>query len=100
MATKMSKDFTDMEPKRTVANLVVECLEKEGVRYVLGVPGEETGDLLFTQADSPVCFVPCRHEQAAAFIADVWGRLTATSGSAIAHISTDPHDGGRRRWRT
>jgi hypothetical protein len=57
---------------RSVADLVVTCLEKEGVRYVFGVPGEETEDLLFALADSSVRFVPCRHEQGAAFMADLW----------------------------
>jgi glyoxylate carboligase len=46
-------------------------LEKEGVRYVFGVPGEEIEDLLFALAASSIAFVPCRHEQGAAFIADV-----------------------------
>jgi acetolactate synthase I/II/III large subunit len=71
---------------RTVAHLLVECLEKEGVRYVFGVPGEETEDLLFALADSAIRFVPCRHEQGAAFIADVWGRLTGKAGVCLATL--------------
>jgi hypothetical protein len=68
----MTRDFIDGERKRTVANLVVECLEKECVRHVFAFPGEEREDLLFALADSAVSFVPCRHEQGAAFIADFW----------------------------
>jgi len=64
----------------------VECLEKEGVHYVFGVPGEEIEDLLFALADSSIVFVPCRHEQGAAFIADVWGRLTGKAGVCLATL--------------
>jgi thiamine pyrophosphate-dependent acetolactate synthase large subunit-like protein len=71
---------------RTVAELLVECLEKEGVHYVFGVPGEEIEDLLFALADSSIAFVPCRHEQGAAFIADVWGRLTGKAGVCLATL--------------
>jgi hypothetical protein len=58
----MTRDFIDGERKRTVANLVVECLEKECVRHVFGFPGEETEDLLFALADSAVffCALPSR----------------------------------------
>ena len=31
-----------------VSDLVVKCLEAEGVRYVFGLPGEEVEDLLFS----------------------------------------------------
>jgi acetolactate synthase I/II/III large subunit len=68
-----------------VSDLVVKCLEAEGVRYIFGVPGEETEDLLFSLETSSIKFVPCRHEQGAAFIADVWGRLT---GEADVCLST------------
>lgn len=71
---------------RSVADLVVTCLEKEGVRYVFGVPGEETEDLLFALADSSISFVPCRHEQGAAFMADLWGRLTGEAGVCLATL--------------
>ncbi len=92
----MTRDFIDGERKRTVANLVVECLEKECVRHVFGFPGEETEDLLFALADSAVSFVPCRHEQGAAFIADFWGRLTGRGGVCLATLgpgATNPLTG-------
>lgn len=69
-----------------VSDLLVECLEAEGVRYVFGVPGEETEDLLFSLDRSRITFVPCRHEQGAAFIADVWGRLTGDAGVCLATL--------------
>ncbi len=70
-----------------VAQLFVRCLEAEGVRYVFGVPGEENEDLLFALAESDqVTFVPTRHEQGAAFIADVWGRLTGEAGVCLSTL--------------
>ncbi|WP_226011185.1 acetolactate synthase large subunit [Halomicrobium salinisoli] len=62
------------------AELLVACLEREGVEHVFGIPGEELEDLLFAMADSEVTFVPTRHEQGAAFMADVHGRLTGQAG--------------------
>jgi acetolactate synthase-1/2/3 large subunit len=76
----------------TGAQLLIRCLEREGVRYVFGGPGEETLDLNDALLDSPVRFVPVRHEQGAAFMADVWGRLTgvclATLGPGATNLAT------------
>ena len=69
-----------------VSDLFVKCLENEGVRYVFGLPGEENEDLLFSLADSSIRFVPCRHEQGAAFMANVWGRLTGKAGVCLATL--------------
>src|SRR5437762_4985556 len=70
----------------TGAELLVHCLEREGVRYVFGVPGEETLDVNEALARSTIRFVPVRHEQAAAFMADVWGRLTGQAGVCLATL--------------
>src|SRR3989442_7809566 len=70
----------------TGAELLVRCLEREGVRYVFGVPGEETLDVNEALAHSSIRFVPVRHEQAAAFMADVWGRLTGHAGVCLATL--------------
>ena len=69
-----------------VSDLFVKCLENEGVRYVFGVPGEENEDLLFSLDDSSIQFVPTRHEQGAALIANVWGRLTGQAGVCLATL--------------
>ncbi|MFT5141822.1 MAG: acetolactate synthase-1/2/3 large subunit [Rhodothermales bacterium] len=69
-----------------VSDLFVKALENEGVRYVFGVPGEENEDLLFSLEDSPIEFVPTRHEQGAAFMADVWGRITGDAGVCLATL--------------
>jgi acetolactate synthase-1/2/3 large subunit len=68
------------------SDLLVRCLEAEGVEYVFGLPGEELEDLLFSFRDSTVDFVPVRHEQGAAFMADVHGRLTGDPGVCVATL--------------
>ncbi|HMA46922.1 MAG TPA: thiamine pyrophosphate-binding protein [Frankiaceae bacterium] len=62
------------------AGLLVRCLEAEGVRHVFGIPGEETLDLNEALDTSGISFVPVRHEQGGAFVADVVGRLTGRAG--------------------
>ncbi|HXI46497.1 MAG TPA: acetolactate synthase large subunit [Candidatus Acidoferrales bacterium] len=75
------------EPARTVADLVVACLEAEGVDLVFGVPGEETLDLLEALSRSDrIRHVTTRHEQGAAFMADVHGRLTGRAAVALATL--------------
>lgn len=69
-----------------VSDLLVACLAQEGVRYVFGIPGEEIEDLLFSMEQSSVQFVPTRHEQGAAFMANVWGRLTGKAGVCLATL--------------
>jgi acetolactate synthase-1/2/3 large subunit len=64
----------------------VECLEAEGVRYVFGIPGEETLDLNESLANSSVSFIPVRHEQGGAFMADMFGRLTGRAGVCLGTL--------------
>jgi acetolactate synthase I/II/III large subunit len=68
------------------SDLLVDCLEREGVEYVFGLPGEEIEALLFSLRDSTITFVPTRHEQGAAFMADVHGRLTGDAGVCLATL--------------
>ncbi|HEX4836273.1 MAG TPA: thiamine pyrophosphate-binding protein, partial [bacterium] len=70
----------------TGAELMVRCLEQEGVEYVFGVPGEETLDLNNALRDSSIRFITVRHEQGAAFMADVYGRLTGRAGVCLATL--------------
>ncbi len=69
-----------------VSDLFVRSLENEGVKFVFGVPGEENEDLLFSLKDSSVKFVPTRHEQGGAFMANVWGRITGKAGVCLATL--------------
>ena len=55
----------------------VKCLEAEGIEYIFGVPGEENADFMMSlEASEKIRFVLTRHEQGAAFMAEVYGRLT------------------------
>ena len=67
-------------------DLFVKCLENEGVERIFGVPGEENADLMISLINSPIDFVLCRHEQAAAFAADAYGRLTGKAGVCLATL--------------
>ncbi len=62
------------------------CLEAEGVEYVFGVPGEENADLLMSMRESSVRFVATHHEAGAAFMADVYGRLTGQPGVCLSTL--------------
>ena len=68
------------------AELIVKCLENEGVEYIFGVPGEENMDLLDALLGSSIRFVMTRHEQGAAFMADVYGRLTGKAGVCLSTL--------------
>jgi acetolactate synthase I/II/III large subunit len=68
------------------AELFVKCLENEGVEVVFGVPGEENVDIMDALLDSPIKFITTRHEQGAAFMADVYGRLTCKAGVCLSTL--------------
>src|SRR3954467_10268853 len=72
--------------ERKASDLFVECLEVEGVEYVFGIPGEETLDLNESLANSSVDFIPVRHEQGAAYMADMYGRLTQRAGVCLGTL--------------
>jgi acetolactate synthase I/II/III large subunit len=72
--------------KRRASDLFVECLEAEGVKYVFGIPGEETLDLNQSLAQSSVSFIPVRHEQGGAYMADMYGRLTGRAGVCLGTL--------------
>jgi acetolactate synthase-1/2/3 large subunit len=72
--------------KRKASDLFVECLEAEGVKYVFGIPGEETLDLNESLEASNIEFVPVRHEQGGAYMADMYGRLTRSAGVCLGTL--------------
>jgi acetolactate synthase I/II/III large subunit len=72
--------------ERKASDLFVECLEVEGVKYVFGIPGEETLDLNESLANSSVDFIPVRHEQGGAYMADMYGRLTQRAGVCLGTL--------------
>lgn len=68
------------------SDLFIRCLENEGVDTIFGVPGEENADLMISLLNSSIEFIVCRHEQAAAFMADLYGRLTGRPGVCLATL--------------
>ena len=74
-------------PARTAADLLVDCLAAESCEWVFSVPGEETMDILdaLSRTES-VRHVTTRHEQGAAFMADVHGRLTGRAAVAMGTL--------------
>ena len=68
------------------AELLVQCLENEGVQYVFGLPGEENLHVLEALKTSSIQFITTRHEQGAAFMADVYGRLTGKAGVCLSTL--------------
>jgi acetolactate synthase-1/2/3 large subunit len=75
-----------MTGEKKAADLLVECLEREGVRYVFGLPGEENLTLLEAIRRSGIRFILTRHEQAAAFMAATCGRLTGQAGVVLSTL--------------
>ncbi|MGN0997203.1 MAG: acetolactate synthase large subunit [Candidatus Ventricola sp.] len=69
-----------------VAQKLVECLIAEGVDTIFGIPGEENLEIIEALAASPIRFITTRHEQGAAFMADVYGRLTGRAGVCLATL--------------
>jgi acetolactate synthase-1/2/3 large subunit len=68
------------------SELFVKCLETEGTRYIFGLPGEETLSLNEALRNSSIEFILTRHEQSAAFMADVYGRLTGKAGVCLSTL--------------
>jgi len=72
---------------QTGADLLVACLEAEGIEFVFSVPGEEVLEILEAISRKPtIRHITTRHEQGAAFMADVHGRLTGRAAVALATL--------------
>ena len=71
---------------KNTAQVLVECLKEEGVDTIFGIPGEETLDLMFAIKESGIHFIDTRHEQGAAFMADVYGRLMGKAGVCLSTL--------------
>ena len=74
-----------MEPTK-VSDLLVRCLEAEGVTHIFGIPGEENLDFLESLRQSSIQLVVTRHEQAAGFMAATYGRLTGQPGVCLSTL--------------
>src|SRR5690348_13547929 len=74
------------ESSRSTADLIVECLENEGVTHVSGIPGEENIRLVEAISRSSIRYVLTRHEQGASFMAETYGRLAGRAGVCSATL--------------
>ena len=88
MEKQQSENVLQQKEKhqRNAADLLVECLQEEGVEYIFGIPGEENLAVMNAIDQSPIRFITTRHEQGAAFMADVYGRLTGKAGVCLATL--------------
>jgi len=69
------------------SDLLVECLEEEGIEYIFGVPGEENADFMMSLEESrTIKFILTRHEQGAAFMAEIYGRLTGNAAGCLGTL--------------
>lgn len=74
------------EREMNTAEVLVKCLENEGVKYIFGIPGEENLEVMKALQNSTIKFITVRHEQGAAFMADVYGRLTGKAGVCLSTL--------------
>lgn len=70
----------------TGAELLVRALKNEGVERIFGLPGEENLDVVEALRTSSIQLVVTRHEQAAAFMAATYGRLTGRPGVCLSTL--------------
>lgn len=69
------------------SDLLVQCLEAEGIEYIFGVPGEENADFMLSlEKTDNIKFILCRHEQGAAFMAEIYGRLTGHAAGCLGTL--------------
>jgi acetolactate synthase-1/2/3 large subunit len=69
------------------SDLLVQCLEEEGIEYIFGVPGEENADFMMSlEKSEKIRFVLTRHEQGAAFMAEIYGRLTGNPAGCLGTL--------------
>ena len=69
------------------SDLMVQCLEREGIEYIFGVPGEENADFMMSLEQSErIRFILTRHEQGAAFMAEIYGRLTGNPAGCLGTL--------------
>jgi acetolactate synthase-1/2/3 large subunit len=69
------------------SDLLVKCLEEEGIEYIFGVPGEENADFMMAlEKSKKIRFILTRHEQGAAFMAEIYGRLTGNPAGALGTL--------------
>lgn len=82
----MSEKAKSSAVAMNTAEVMVKCLEAENVKYIFGIPGEENLEVMDALKHSSIEFITVRHEQGAAFMADMVGRLTGKAGVCLATL--------------
>jgi thiamine pyrophosphate-dependent acetolactate synthase large subunit-like protein len=78
---------TKKESYMKASDLFVKCLEEEGIEYIFGVPGEENADFMMSlEKSGKIKFILTRHEQGAAFMAEIYGRLTGNPAGCLGTL--------------
>jgi acetolactate synthase-1/2/3 large subunit len=78
---------TRKELSMKASDLFVQCLEEEGIEYIFGVPGEENADFMMSlDRSDKIRFILTRHEQGAAFMAEIYGRLTGNPAGCLGTL--------------
>ncbi len=78
----------DVKTKTKGADLVVDCLIKQGVTHVFGIPGAKIDSVFDVLQERGPELIVCRHEQNAAFMAAAIGRLTGKPGVCLVNFRT------------
>jgi len=77
----------DARQGKTVAEHIVEFLERREVEHVFGLCGHTNISVLAALANSPIDFVTVRHEQIASHAADAYARVTGKASVVLSHLS-------------
>ncbi len=72
---------------KTVAEHIVDFLERREVKHVFGLCGHTNIAVLAALAESPIDFVTVRHEQIASHAADAYARVTGKASVVLSHLS-------------
>lgn len=82
-----ASEILAMNTSVKASDLFVQCLEEEGIEYIFGVPGEENADFMMSlERSDKITFVLTRHEQGAAFMAEIYGRLTGQPAACLGTL--------------
>jgi len=72
---------------KTVAELLVEYLERRKVKHIFGLCGHTNIAVLSALETSPIDFITVRHEQIASHAADAYARVTGRASVVLSHLS-------------
>ncbi|AIF44436.1 sulfoacetaldehyde acetyltransferase [Virgibacillus sp. SK37] len=77
------KEAVNKKVKMTPSEAIVETLVKENVKEVYGIVGSAFMDMLDLFPTAGIRFLPVRHEQSAAHMADAYTRVSGVAGVVI-----------------